>query len=284
MEKRTSEMKLADMQEGNRLWWTKHTMSYDWREKIGHERFSSSWFDQIDTRFVHSARLFATDQKPFDKIIPFSSLSGKRVLEIGCGMGLHSELIIRAGANFSAIDLSATSVEATRKRLVLKGLDGDIKQADAENIPFEDHTFDFVWSWGVIHHSSRTARIVREISRVLKPGGECRVMVYNRLGVIVPIVYFKEHLAKGKFLQQDFDQTLLTSSDGFSARFYVPDQFADLFYAFFEEVSIQIFGQESDSLPFPAPIRKIALRFVPEGWMHRRQGKAGAFLFLNTAS
>jgi ubiquinone/menaquinone biosynthesis C-methylase UbiE len=199
-------------------------------------------------------------------------------------MGLHSELMTRAGATLSAIDLSPTSVEATKTRFSLKKLQGNIQLADAEHIPFPDQSFDFVWSWGVIHHSSRTARIVREISRVLKPGGECRIMVYNRLGVIVPITFFTHHLIKGKFLHQDFDQTLLASSDGYSARFYTSDQFSDLFYAFFKDVSTEILGQDSDSLPLPGRIRNIAIRFISENWLRKRQSKAGAFLFLKASN
>ena len=279
-DKRAPDTKVEDIQCGNQSWWTTNTMSYDWNGKVEHSRFTLAWYNEIDARFVYSARLYATDRVPFDKIIPFDTLSGKRVLEIGCGMGLHSELMVRAGAILSAIDLSPTSVEATTNRFSLKGLNGNIQQADGEEIPFPDHTFDFVWSWGVIHHSSRTARIVREISRVLKRGGECRVMVYNRLGVVTPITFLINHLARGKFLYQDFDQTLLASSDGFSARFYTPDQFSDLFCAFFGHVSIEICGQDSDSLPLPAPIRNIAIKFVRESWLRKRQSKVGAFLFL----
>lgn len=279
-DKRTPTMEIEKIQEGNKSWWTNNTMSYDWNDKITHARFSLAWFDEIDARFIYSARLFATKNQPFDKIIPFYDLVGKQVLEIGCGMGFHSELMVRAGAKLTAIDISPTSVEATKKRFALKGLNGDIRQADAECLSFDDQSFDFVWSWGVIHHSARTARIVREISRVLKPDGECRVMVYNRQGVMVPIVYLKDHILAGKFLRQDFDQTLLTSSDGFSARYYTADQFADLFFAFFEHVSITIYGQDSDAFPLPMPLRKIALKIIPERWFRQRQHKTGSFLFL----
>lgn len=284
IEKRIPDMQNKDIQHGNSSWWTENTMSYDWNDKVKHEKFSLPWYNEIDNRFIRSARLFATNKIPFDNIIPFEEISGKQVLEIGCGMGLHSELMTRAGATLSAIDLSPTSVEATKTRFSLKKLQGNIQLADAELIPFPDQSFDFVWSWGVIHHSSRTARIVREISRVLKPGGECRIMVYNRLGVIVPITFFTHHLVKGKFLRQDFDQTLLASSDGYSARFYTPDQFSDLFYAFFKDVSTEILGQDSDSLPLPSRIRNVVIRFISENWLRKRQSKAGAFLFLKASN
>lgn len=278
--KREMRSETTDLQKGNRSWWTRETMSYDWNDRVSHERFSLAWFDEIDGRFTHAARLFATDRTPFDQIIPFEQLRGKRVLEIGCGMGLHSELLHRAGAVLSSVDLSPTSVEATRRRFELKGLNADIRSADAEALPFESGSFDFIWSWGVIHHSARTARIVREISRVLKPEGECRVMVYNREGVIVPIVYLRDHIGKLKFLSQRFDQTLLTAADGFHARFYTADHLADLFRAFYENVSVQVFGQDADVLPVPRPIRNLLLPLFSEGWMKRKQAKTGAFLFV----
>lgn len=258
-------------------------MSYDWNKKINVERFSTAWFDDIDARFVRAARLFATDTQPFDRIIPFHALAGKKVLEIGCGMGLHSELMVRAGAIVSAVDISPTSVEATRKRFSLKGLEIDITQTDAEILPFDDDTFDFVWSWGVIHHSAKTAKIVREISRVVKASGDCRVMVYNRSGISTTIVYLKDHLFKGSFLHQDFDSTLLASSDGFHARCYTPDQLTDLFYAFFNRVSTSILGQESDAIPLPRGIRAIVMKMTSEDWLKKRQSSVGGFLFLQAS-
>lgn len=278
--KRAPDMQPATVQSGNQAWWTDNTMSYDWKDKIGTERFTLPWFAEADERFIHVSRLFATDTIPFDRIIPFNEIAGRRVLEIGCGMGLHSELMARAGADLNAVDLSPTSVAATRRRFELKKLPGTIQQADAEHLPFPDASFDFIWSWGVIHHSSRTGRIVREIRRVLKPSGSCRIMVYNRSGVIVPLTFIKDHLLKGRFLKQDFDATLLASSDGFTARFYTEDQFADLFRTFFGEVQTRIYGLDADAIPLPRHLRKIALKLVSENTLKRRQSADGAFLFL----
>jgi 2-polyprenyl-3-methyl-5-hydroxy-6-metoxy-1,4-benzoquinol methylase len=268
------------LQDGNQTWWTSNTMSYDWKDKIALERFSQSWFDEVDRRFIDVSRLFATDVEPFDRIIPFSALRGREVLEIGCGMGLHTELMVRAGARVTALDLSPTSVEACTARLRLKGLTAEVRQGDAEGLPFPDKHFDFVWSWGVIHHSSRTAKIVREIARVLRPEGECRIMVYNREGMAARVIFIKDHLLKGGFLRGSFDQTLNYHNDGFSARHYTKDQFEDLFRAFFREASCEVCGLESDSIPLPRYLRRFARRLVSEAWMRRRQAQHGGFLFL----
>lgn len=282
-DKRTRELTSSAVQQGNRRWWTVNTMSYDWRGEIQHPRFSPAWFDEIDRRFIHSARLFATSRTPFDRIIPIEALRGRRVLEIGCGMGLHSEVMARAGATLTSIDLSETSVEATRRRFELKGLPADVRQMDAENLAFDAQTFDFVWSWGVIHHSSRTARVVREIARVMKPDAECRVMVYNREGTPASIALWKDHLLSGAFLTRTFEETLYRSTDGFSARYYVREQFEDLFRAFFENVTSELCGQDADVVPLPRRLRAVALQVLRESLLMAAQRRVGAFLFL-TAS
>jgi 2-polyprenyl-3-methyl-5-hydroxy-6-metoxy-1,4-benzoquinol methylase len=277
---RSDSTPIESVQAGNQNWWTSNTMSYDWKDKIDRERFSQSWFDEVDRRFIHAARLFATDAKPFDRIIPFSALSGRDVLEIGCGMGLHTELMVREGARVTALDLSPTSVEATTARLRLKGLTADVRQSDAEQLPFPDKHFDFVWSWGVIHHSARTAKIVREIARVLRPEGECRIMVYHREGMATRLCFVKDHILKGGFLRGSFDETINRHSDGFSARAYTKDQFEDLFRAFFRDVSSEVYGQEADAVPLPRFLRRFAVPLVPEAWLRRRQARCGNFLFL----
>jgi 2-polyprenyl-3-methyl-5-hydroxy-6-metoxy-1,4-benzoquinol methylase len=280
-QKRSDSLPVEGVQHGNKQWWTQNTMSYDWHNEITAPRFSADWFDAIDRRFVDGARLYSTDQRPFDRIIPFSKLAGAEVLEIGCGMGLHTELMARAGAKVTSLDLSPTSVQATTERLKLKGLAGRVLEGDAESIPFDAGSFDFVWSWGVIHHSSRTARVVREIARVSRPEAECRVMVYNRNSAWAYSIFVRDFLLKGEFLRKSFEETLYHSSDGFSARFYIQEQFEDLFRAFYRDVSSEILGQESDAVPLPRQIRKLALRLLPESYLRSAQARRGSFIFLD---
>ena len=284
MTKRHDELSPEQVQLGNRAWWTRNPMAYDWKKQVEFEQFSPEWFDAIDERFVYGLRLFATENQPFDRIIPFANLAGSRVLEIGCGMGLHTELMARAGANVTAFDLSDTSIQATSRRLELKGLTATVMQGDAENLPFKAGDFDFVWSWGVIHHSSRTAKIVREIARVLTPQGECRVMVYNRLGESAKIAYFRDYLLKGGFLHRSFEETLYRSTDGFSARFYIPEHFEDLFRAYFQDVRSEICGLDSDAVPLPSRLRRIAMMLISEATLKRRQAKRGSFIFLTASN
>src|SRR5580698_10053183 len=217
--KATSEAVIAsasDAQAGNKAWWTENTMSYDWRNKIVRQEFSREWFDEVDQRFIASARHFAHTDRPFGKIIPFDQIAGKRVLEVGCGMGFHTELMARAGAHVTAVDISPKSVAATRARLALKGIDADVRELDAETIAFKDE-FDLIWSWGVIHHSSRTGRVLRNLHAALKPGGELRFMVYSLDGMQAYAVIASRYLL-GFWTGKSLDELLWRSTDGFLAR------------------------------------------------------------------
>ena len=278
VEKRRLEAAPDEIQRGNESWWTSQTMSYDWKDPSRDPRLTTAWFDDIDARFLRSARLYSEAANPFDELMSLDDLRGRRVLEIGCGMGLHSEMLARAGAQLVSIDLSATSVAATQERFRLKGLSADIRRMDAETLAFDDASFDMVWSWGVIHHSSRTGRIVGEIARVLRPGGTARVMVYNLEGMPAYLSIMGRY-ALGFWRGCSLDEILWRSTDGYSARFYTRDQLGDLFSCFFPGVQIRTLGQESDAVPLPRQLRRFAAKLVPESWQRAAVRRRGAFLF-----
>jgi ubiquinone/menaquinone biosynthesis C-methylase UbiE len=112
--------------------------------------------------------------------VGFEQTRGLRVLEIGCGCGSEAELFVRAGAQYTAVDLTNAAVRITRRRFQLASLEGRFVQGDAENLPFPDGAFDFVYSHGVLHHTPDTPRTIREIHRVLSPGGRATIMLYYR--------------------------------------------------------------------------------------------------------
>lgn len=114
----------------------------------------------------------------------FDSQRGKRVLEVGCGAGTDLLKFARAGAICTAIDLTDAGIATTSSRLLKEGLTATLHKGDAEDLPFEDATFDFVYSWGVIHHTPNTRKAAQEILRVLRPGGAFCVMVYNRYSLL----------------------------------------------------------------------------------------------------
>jgi ubiquinone/menaquinone biosynthesis C-methylase UbiE len=110
----------------------------------------------------------------------FERWRGKDVLEVGVGLGTDFVRFARAGARAVGVDLTEASVQAVRSRLELEGLDAEVRVADAEELPFEDAAFDLVYSYGVLHHTPDTRRAVKEVRRVLRRGGEARIMLYSR--------------------------------------------------------------------------------------------------------
>jgi SAM-dependent methyltransferase len=105
---------------------------------------------------------------------------GKRVLEIGAGVGTDARQLIARGAIYSGINVDAGSTELARRALAAFHLPGRIEQAGAAQLPFADASFDLIYSFGVLHHIPDVAAAVREMHRVLAPGGRCVLMVYNR--------------------------------------------------------------------------------------------------------
>jgi SAM-dependent methyltransferase len=110
----------------------------------------------------------------------FDKTKGLRVLEIGCGLGTDGARFARAGAIYTGVDLTEAAVALARRRFELEALPGEFRVADAERLEFADRSFDLVYSHGVLHHTPDAASAVREVHRVLAPGGQAVVMLYHR--------------------------------------------------------------------------------------------------------
>ena len=110
----------------------------------------------------------------------FSETRNLRVLEIGCGLGTDGAQFAKAGADYTGIDLTEAAVDLARRRFELFSLPGAFRVADAERLDLPDNSFDVVYSHGVLHHTPDTAAAIKEIHRVLRPGGRAVVMLYHR--------------------------------------------------------------------------------------------------------
>lgn len=108
----------------------------------------------------------------------FAKHPGEQVLEIGGGMGTDLAQFARNGAHVTDVDLSAGHLALAQENFRLRGLEGRFVHHDAERLPFDDDSFDVVYSNGVIHHTPNTGQVIDEMYRVLKPGGKAIVMVY----------------------------------------------------------------------------------------------------------
>lgn len=136
-------------------------------------RFTPGYFAEIERKRY--------ELEPYLPVFAeFGRYNGKRVLEIGVGAATDFVNFARSGAILSGIDLTQSAVDHARARLALEELYAEVRVASGEELPYEDATFDLVWSWGVIHHAEHPERVLAEVRRVLVPGAEAKIMLYGR--------------------------------------------------------------------------------------------------------
>ncbi len=132
--------------------------------------------------------------------IPFAEMKEKRVLEVGLGYGTVAQKIAEAGADYKGLDIAAGPVDMVNLRLGRGQLKGEAVQGSILQSPFEDEFFDWVVTIGCLHHTGDLAAAINQVHRLLKPGGEAMIMVYNacsyRQFQTSPIKTLKRWLAK----------------------------------------------------------------------------------------
>lgn len=176
----------------------------------------------------------------------FESAKGRRVLEIGIGLGADHQRFAEAGAELVGIDLTPRAIERTRERFRAHGLTSDLKVGDAEKLDLETDRFDIVYSWGVIHHSPDTAAAVNEIHRVLKPGGVAKVMIYNKYSLVGLMLWLRYALAAGR-PTTSLASIYATYLESPGTKAYTESEARDLF-ARFERVTVSTVLSHADLL------------------------------------
>lgn len=143
------------------------------RKEIG----SQDYFDEVEERKYRV-------EPHIPEFAEFERWKGKRVLELGCGLGTDTINFARAGAQVTAVDLSPKSLELARQRAEVMGVADRITfhNADGESlsrvVPVEP--YDLVYSFGVVHHTPHPDRAIAELRKYVKPGGTMKIMVYYR--------------------------------------------------------------------------------------------------------
>ncbi len=257
-----------EWQQQNRSWWESNPMRYDWGDRIPAAEFSREFYQEIDARFFFDAsRYMPPKERPFDEIIPFADLATKDVLEIGVGNGSHAQLIAPHCKSYTGIDLTSYAVRSTTKRFEVFDLKGTIRQMDAEKLDFPDASFDFIWTWGVIHHSANTGQILTEMNRVLRPGGKAVIMVYHRsfLYHYITTALFRGILLGGFFKGRSLHELEQLHTDGAIARFYTPAEWTELVQSHgFAVEQTWIKGQKSEMFLLPASrFKNVLMRLTP---------------------
>ena len=148
------------------------------REFWNSEPCGSRYLESADGFDAH-ARARYSREPHIAEFAGFAQARDLRVLEIGVGVGADYLEWLKAGAQATGVDISNASLERARRRCKAAGYTPDLHLADAEHLPFPDDIFDVVYSYGVMHHSPDTQACIREAWRVLKPGGQARIMLYH---------------------------------------------------------------------------------------------------------
>jgi SAM-dependent methyltransferase len=207
-----------DLERHVRAYWNERIHDLDMtRQPIG----SRAFFEELDEyRFDKLAYL--------PRVIDFSAYRGRRLLEIGCGIGTDLVRFAAGGARVTGLDLSETAVRLARKNLEAHDCCGGVLVADGATLPFAGETHDVVYAHGVLQYAPDPRRIVEESLRVLKPGGTAIFMVYNR----VSWLHALSKLMKVELEHQDAPVLRLYSIPefrelirGFSRTILIPERF-----------------------------------------------------------
>jgi SAM-dependent methyltransferase len=139
------------------------------------------------------------------ELIPFDKFRDRDVLEVGCGAGFDAYEFMLKGARYVGIDIVPSNVDLAARHLAYYGLKPKVLVADAEQLPFEDASFDMVFSNGVLHHTPDISRALTEARRVLRPGGSICLSLYHRNSAFYWLTLFVEqHLIRGGFRRHGF--------------------------------------------------------------------------------
>lgn len=215
----------------------------------------------------------------------FSGVKGKKVLEIGVGLGADHQRFAEAGAELYGIDLTERAVKHTRTRLSEFGLQSQLAVGDAEQLDFPDGMFDWVFSWGVLHHSPNTVKAISEVHRVLRPGGEARIMIYHSRSALGLMLWLRYALLAGKpwrGLTSIYAEHL--ESPGTKA--YSVDEAKVLFSAF-RDVKIKTILTHGDLLESAAgqrhqgPLLDLARKIWPRTLIRRFFPDSGLFMMIS---
>ena len=143
---------------------------------------------EIATQPVGSAGFFKElDDYRFDKlrylpqVVDFGAYKDKQLLEVGCGVGIDLIRFAQHGAIVTGVDLAETSINLAKQNFEQNGLQADLRVMNGEDLEFDNDSFDVVYAHGVLQYTADAQQMVNQLYRVLRPGGQAIMMVYNRL-------------------------------------------------------------------------------------------------------
>ena len=159
--------------------------------------FGFQWTELYDDyrhdRFKHLDQFMRLGVHP-------ASLRGKTCLDVGCGLGRLSEICLGSADLVFGLDLSEAVTEAAR---LITAPSFVPVRASGDGIPLLDESIDFVFCWGVLHHTKDPAATLRDLWRVVKPGGTLAIWVYAKNEIFLKrslLAHYFSHLDEQEML------------------------------------------------------------------------------------
>jgi ubiquinone/menaquinone biosynthesis C-methylase UbiE len=260
----------SGLNERVQTWWNNNPFVYF----VDGEEGTWEFFQNIDRKFLKWHPFTQKAGYPFmTNFVDMYDLKEKKVLDIACGSGVLTEQFVRMGAYVSAIDLTAKAVELTKKRMDLYGIEANVIQADGQELPFDDNSFDLVCAWGCLMHMPKTEQAIAEIKRVLKPGGKLVAMMYHKNSIHLRLaIQFWKGVIGLKYLRYDNQLLINRYTDGNDVggnaltKFYSVREFKQLF-GDFSNIAVQIHNH-------PSTIEHLPHRILPLGKLLPRSLKS----------
>jgi 2-polyprenyl-3-methyl-5-hydroxy-6-metoxy-1,4-benzoquinol methylase len=273
-----------------RQWWDRNPFTMGLGSK--EENDLTGRVEQVDAKFFQETdrklrkwwvgATHEEGQRVLAKFVPYALLRGKKVLDIAIGTGWSVVDFAAEGAQVTGIDLTDEAVRLTQRHLALKGLTADVQRMDAQQLAFADGSFDFVLAWGCLMHMPDTERALKQIARVLVPGGGTVAYWYNKSSWTYWFNFiFLRGILCGKLLTYRFNTTRLVSryTDGSSqggnmlTKVYSPKDLERMYRAAgFSKVEVVTMPLRNEADGWPAakfPVFKYLPKSVRQ-WMARK--------------
>lgn len=208
-------------------YWTQHNVT-------AHRAYRSAEASLVDFGW-RNAQYFR-----YIDLMPVAGMDGLSVLDFGCGPGydLVGFATQSKTKRLIGVDVSLSSLAEAKDRLALHGAHPELHHLDVqqEPLPFENACIDVVHSSGVLHHLPDMGPALKELRRVLKPGGHAQLMVYHTDSLWVHLyVAYERQLVQKIDAKLDLEGAFQKSTDGPDcpvSRCYTQAQFVDLVTAF----------------------------------------------------
>ena len=275
-----------------RNWWNRNSYSYGINSQgkyrdtgIPSLENDSQVYKEYERKYrKHLFESFDSENRPAGCFIPYQEISGKKVLDVACGLGWASINLARAGGIVTGVDLTPNAVQFAKNYANHENLEIDFIEMSAEDLNFESCSFDFVLGWGFLMHTENPEIALNELIRVCTPGGQVVLYFYYKHSVSFWFnIFFLRGILMGQLLRFRGDILRLvsrnTDGDSFGGNARTDVLTREWFRKNISEshvVKLEFRGWGPPSLLDNFPIRKLPLgKLLPyrfKSWISSRFG------------